>query len=167
MPVTVADQQSTTPVPEPPLPLELLRSLYETMLRAKIVAKNSRTKPSFSAAVIAGTLAVVSASDVIFAAGEDPVFTALMPSSLQRFSSDSVSLLATPAGFALASKIAQPDRVVVAFVPGKRTAGTGWQSAAEFASQNKVPCVVFAARSAARNSSRVHDGSVRSEYPFP
>ena len=168
---------------EVPLSREVLTALFGTMLRVRLLAKRFRSSVHNSESIIAGTLQNVSDRDLVVSATPNPILESLCGSTLpmligdkKNHESPTLSQLLVPptdavasfaAGLALASRRAQSDAAVIVFTPGQKTRGTVFEQATQYAAEHRVPMVIVADWTASRSSSRNHDGTTLSRWPFP
>jgi len=168
---------------EVPLSREVLNDLFASMLKARLLSKRFRSGPQTSESILAGTLKNVGDSDLVVSATPHPVLEALRgPStpSLVRTQNDtqasSQSHVMVPppdgigsfaAGLALAGSRAVSNAAVILFTPGQKTRGSSFQEATQYAAEHRVPLVIVADWTDSRRSSRNHDGSSLSHWPFP
>ena len=171
------------PALEVPLSRDVLSELFATMLKARLLSKRIRTTGQTSESILAGTLQNVSEGDLVVSATPNPILEALRgsdqpslvpkkkdsepapPSQVIIPPGDAASSFA--AGLALATRRAASNAAVIVFTPGPKTRGSVFQQATEFAAEHRVPLVIVADWSASRSSSRNHDGTALSHWPFP
>ncbi len=158
-------------------------SLFATMLKARLAAKRLRAAATTSEAILAGALANLSDNDVIISSTVHPVLEVLRgaeisallnkknlptPISEQRIIvSDNGACAGIASGFALANRRANSSSVAVLFTPGKQTRNSAFDEACGFAASNQLPLVVITDWTQSRSSSRSHDGTALSHWPFP
>jgi hypothetical protein len=170
---------------EAPLPKDVLSSLYQNMLKARLVTKRWPRASRISEAVVAGALLNLEDGDVLVSAGTNPVLVTLKRESsatapVEKHESDGNATdvqnqviavgdrLATAiaAGIALGLKRAQSNAAVLTYIDGRMTRGKAWEEALQFASSYRLP-VVFIADSSNGRSPRKHEGRDLSHWPCP
>jgi len=181
-PSPIINTTPSTPAPEVPLSRDVLTELYSIMLRARLLAKRLRTASQTNESILAGTLPNVAQQDLIMSATRHPVLEALRGTELSSIprknnhSPSSADYLVIPPteafagvanGLALASRRAHSDAAVVVFASGKKTRGSAFQEAADYAAANRLALVIVSDWTDSRTSSRNHDGASLSRWPFP
>ena len=171
------------PVLEAPLPQDVLQELYGTMLKARMVARRLRMANAIGEAIISGSLHNAVQPDVVVSAEANPVLDILTGAELASFVgkqnegpsvreanvvvAEPGSFAGVAAGLAIASLRTGADAVVLAFAAGKATRGAAFAEATDYAAKNRLPIIFLADWTAARASSRNHDGRELSHWPLP
>ncbi|HWR17341.1 MAG TPA: thiamine pyrophosphate-dependent enzyme [Terriglobales bacterium] len=180
-----------TVVLESPLPPEVLTHLYETMLKARLLAKRFRNAPHTAEAVLAGTLQNTETDDLLITSHSHPVLEVLkgadvdsvarpvsasksanklkidlVPPPLRVAVAGPDSAPSVAAGSAFALKRSQSSAVAIAFLPGKATTTKAFEQAARFAGEQRLP-VIFVADWSQSRASRSHEGTNLSHWPCP
>ncbi len=172
-----------SPVLEVPVSSDVLTSLFATMLKARLAARRLRTTATTSEAILAGALANLNDNDIVVSSTAHPVLEVLRgaeifaltnkktpptPVSERRvIVSDKSACAGIAAGLALANRRTHDDSVAVLFSSGKQTRNAAFDEACDFAARHQLPLVVIADWTRSRSSSRNHDGTALSHWPFP
>jgi hypothetical protein len=166
---------------ELPLSHEVLKDLFATMLKARLLSKRFRGATQTSESMLAGTLKNVSDTDLVVSAAPHPVLEALrgpnFPSLVrtQQETEPRSHVIVPPrdatasfaAGLALANHRNGSNAAVVVFTPGQKTRGSIFREATQFAAEQRLPLLIVADWTGSRTSSRNHDSATLSLWPFP
>lgn len=175
------------PMPESPLPREILSQLYSSMMKVRLLQQRIHTAPQTGEAILSGAIQNAEDGDVVVTSGLHPVVEILRGADTSTFlkpklagkkhpqtidaiqkvvAAESAIAPSVAAGLALAMRRSQLQSVVLAFFPGKVTQGATWDQAAAFAASCRAPLVLIVDSTQSRKGVS-HEGRDLSRWPMP